>query len=873
MRFGEFWRRLRFWRRRSALGQELAAELEEHLVLLTRDYELAGLPYDEARAAARRQLGNLSQIREESRDSWGFRTTESVLQDLRYAVRALRKRPGFALTAILNFALGIGLTSTLFGIVDGVVLHPLPYRDPGRLVALCERYPHSDGSWCSISPPNVEDIAAGSRVFEGVGIARSESFKLDVANGLHSVRGALVTPGFFRALGVAPSAGRLFENADVGPGAEPVALVSEQMWRSRFDGANDIVGRRIVLDGKSTTVVGVLPSGLEMPQLDDREVWTPLPFDPHAEENRAWPGFVAYARLRPGISLNTARGELAMVGTRLRAAHFATVEGWGLTLQPLQNLAVGEAGPTLLLFFGAVLLVLVIACANVANLLLARGMAQRQEIAVRSALGASRRRVVLGLLSETLLLALAGGGFAMLLATCGIAAFRKLAPAGIPRLELVHVDARVMTFTMLLVVATALIAGLMPALRLSGLQLEQLMRESGRAVAGHAGRAGGVLVILELALASVLVVGAGLVAKPFMQMLAWRPGFEQEHLLTFSMSAAIERYATTQSVGALWARTIGELRTVPSVIAVGASSSGPLFGGREPGEIRIEGAPNAERSTVRWYDVSPGYFAVVGVPVVRGREIGDADLPGAPLTAAINQTMAKQFWPGEDAVGRRFTMSDPDRTFTVIGVVRDVPPMRPSERVEPEVYWSNQQFPRWATFFVVRTETPPASVVGAIRARIQSIDPDLTLYDVSTLPERAARARQRSRFAVFVIGSFSLLALGLGAMGTYGLLAYIVAERTRELGIRMAFGARPAALVALVIKRGLGLAGAGIAIGLLMSLATGKVIAHFVGGVAAADPLTMIGTAAALGVVALAACAVPAVRASRVDPMVALRGE
>ena len=795
------------------------------------------------------------------------------LLDLRHAFRTLLKRPGFTLAAIVNLALGVGLTSALFGIVDGIVLRPLPYRDPGRLVALCERFPRAEPGWCGISPPNVEDIAAGTKSYTAVGIARGWPFKLTVATASEGVHGGLATPGFFRALGVTPLAGRLFEPADVGPGAAPVAIISEEMWRARFASDKDVINRRIVLDGKPVSVIGVLPSGLEMPQVDGIELWAPLPFDPRDEENRAWRGFVAYGRLRPGVSLNAARSELEALGARLGPAHFATTKGWALTLQPLQQLAVGETGSTLLLFFGAVLLVLLIACANVANLLLARGMSRVREIAVRSSLGASRGRVVRGLLGESLLLSVAGGGLGLAFATWGIGTFRTLAPGGIPRLGLVHVDARVMAFTFLLVVATALAAGLWPALRLSGLQLDRIMRETGRSVAGRTGRAGSALVVAELALASVLVVSAGLVARSFVQMLQWQPGFEQEHLLTFQLFSSPDRYKTSQEVGALWTRTVEELRAVPSVTAVAASSSGPLFGGRETGEIRIAGAQSAERSPVRWYDVSPGYFAAVGVPVMKGREIDDRDVDGAPMVVAINETMAKRFWPGTNAVGRQFTMFDPDRTFTVVGVVRDVPPMRPGQSVEPEIYWSNRQFPRWATYVLVRTTTPPASVVAAIRARVRLVDSDLSLNAVSTLPDLAAHARQRSRFGLFVIVAFSVLALVLGAIGTYGLLAYVVAERTRELGIRMAFGARPAALVVLVLKRGLMLAGAGIAIGLVASLATGKLIAHFLSGVAAADPLTMAGAAAVLGAVALAACALPALRASRVDPMEALRSE
>lgn len=794
-----------------------------------------------------------------------------MIYDVRLALRGLAKRPGFTALAVITLALGIGLTTTLFSVVNGIVLRPLPFAQPQQLVSLCERYPGAEGGWCAISPPNLEDLAAQTPAIAAAGIGRWWPFTLRTAQGAETVNGGLATPGLFRALRVKPVLGRLLEDRDLQPAGALVVVLSEGMWKSRY-GGRDVLGEQLVMDGKSYTIVGVLPDGLEMPQLSGAQLWTVPAFDPRDEANRDWYGFVGYARLRDGVTLSQARRDVAAVAARIGAAHFADRPAWGVTVAPLRDLAVGGAGTTAVAFLGAVFLVLLIACANVANLLLARGSERQRELAVRAALGAGRGRLVRELLSESLVLSLAGAALGFALAVAGVRAFHALAPAGIPRLEYVVVDGRGLAFTFAVAIVTTFVFGLVPALRSAGRNLERSLRQGGRGTS-RGGRLGAALVVSELALASVLAIGAGLVTRPYSRMLRWEPGFEQAHLLTFNLFASTDRYKTSQAVGDVWVRVIDALRAVPGVADVGAASSGPLFGGRETDEARVDGAAEGTGGAVVWSDVSPGYFGSLGVPVTRGREIAASDVRGAPPVAVINETMARKFWPGEDPVGRRVTLKNMKLAFTVVGVVRDVPPLRPGEAVDPEMYWSDRQFPRWATFVVVRSATRPSGLAASVRAALQTVDPDLSPGNLHTLPELAARQRIRPRFGLFVLASVGALALLLAAVGTYGLLAYLVAQRKREFGVRMALGASPSALVRSVIAGGLRLAVLGVALGVGASLLLGRVIASLVPGVSPSDPLTLAAVSALLLGVAVVAGVVPAWRAGRANPVDALRSE
>lgn len=876
MRPAEIWRRLRSWARRDALARELSLELRAHLALLARDFEQAGMSKDDAHAAARRQLGNDLSIREESRDSWGLPALDAVLQDFRHALRGLAKAPAFSVAVILTLGLGIGATTAIFGVLSGVVLHPLPFPNEGRLITLCEQYPGATKDWCSVSPPNVEDIAERSRTIEAIGMGRAWSTTyVTMPTGAEGVSAGIATPGLFHALGVGVVRGRMIEASDLVGRPSDVALLTYETWKEKFGGDTAAVGRTVALDGHPVRIVGVLEPGFHLPQFEFVQLWRPVHINPRDEQHRDWRGFVAYGRLRAGSSLRDARVELATITTALRREHFGTTPGWNIVPMPLRDLVVGGIRPVLLMFLGAVALVLLIACANVSNLLLARTAVRGREMALRSALGASAGRIVRALLTESLVLALGGTAVGVALAAGAVRVFRALAPGGIPRIAEVGLDARVLAFASGLSVLTALLVGLAPAVRASRADLAQALREGGRSGPARHTRLNSVLVTLELAMAVLLVAGAATLARSFAAFIAWNPGFETRHLALFNLSPAAARYDTGPKLGALWDRLESGLAAVPGVAAVGTASAGPIFGGREGSEMELEGWPPDQRMPIRWSDVSPGYFAALGVPLKRGRALDAHDVYGGPSVCLVNETLARRYWPGQDPIGRTivFPVGRQRETFTIVGVVGDVPPVTPGTAPEPEMYWSNRQAPRPYTYVLLRTTVDPALVAGTIRARLKEIDGDFDPRVIRTMPELQDRELTAPRFDMLLLVSFGVAALLLAAVGTYGLLAYNVTQHTREIGIRLALGAQPRHVIRSVLSRGLGMSGAGIALGLGAFLLVGRAIAPLAPGVSLKDPLTLAGAGAVLLGVAAAACLVPALRAGRVDPILTLSAE
>jgi putative ABC transport system permease protein len=771
----------------------------------------------------------------------------------------------------------MGLTTSIFSVVNGILLRSVPFPRPAQLVTLCEKYPGAPADWCSIAPPTVADIAEHSRTIASVGIARGWGYQLATERGPVGLNAGVASPEVFTALGVRPVLGRLIAPSDLlatgdEPRQSPVAVISHAMWQARFGGAAAVVGRAISLDDEAVTVVGVLPADFRLPEFEEAELWRPLHIAQRAEGHREWRGFVAYGRLRDGVTPAAARAELATITERLRERHFRDTPGWGVSLVRLEDLVVGGVRRTLLIFLGAVTLVLLVACANVANLLLARAAPRARELSLRTALGAGRGRLVRGLLVESLMLAGAGAALGLALAWGGVAGFRALAPAGIPRLEGVAIDGRVLGFAAALAVGTTLLFGLFPALRATHVSPAATLRAGGRGSTGGTGRVGAALVVAELGLAVVLLVGAGVLTRTFAATAGWKPGFEHGHVLAFQLFALPGTYRTPRDVGALWVRLADELRTVPGVVGVATASAGPVFGGMDGSDALPEGQPPTARTAIRWYDVSPSYFPTLGLPIVRGRNLGPTDVPGAPLAVVVNETFVRRYWPNDDPIGKRIEVGD-DAPFTVVGVVRDVPPLRPGASVEPEMYWSNVQRPRWGTFVVVRTRDAPASVAGALRARIAAVDPALEPGAMLTLTERVGRQLVRPRFNMTLLGTFGVAALLLAAVGTYGLFAYLVSQRRREIGIRLALGADAGRVVAAIVRQGLALAGLGLVVGLLGALTFGRVLAHLVAGVSPRDPATLVVSCLVLAAVAGVACLLPARRASRVDPIDVLRAE
>jgi predicted permease len=799
----------------------------------------------------------------------------SIVSDLRFALRRLLRRPGFTTLAVATLALGTGASAAMYGIVDRVLLRPLPFPASGRLVALCETNPSLEG-FCVASPPDVEDWSREVRSFASIGLGRSWPFTMRRPDGSEGISGGLATPGLFRTLQVEPLIGRLLTDDDLAAGGRHVAVLSHEMWTTRFGSDRQVLGRTIVLDGASYRVVGVLALGTEVPHLGSVKVWVPLPFDPRDEENRRWRGFVTVGRLAGGASVASAGSELRTLQQRLAERHPETNRGWSARVEPLLDNVVGPVRSTLLVFLGAVALLLLVACTNVANLLVARGAERERELAVRAAVGARPAALFRLVAVESLLLAIVGGVAGAFVAMWVADALLALMPGGLPRIHGIAFDARTLGGATVLTLVAGLVAGFAPAWRGARLDLAEVMKAGHQPAAWRRtlGLRGG-LVAVQVALAVVLAVGGGLLARSYASLLRWEPGFDRSHLLTFWTFASSDKYPDHPRITALFERIEQELRALPGVSDVGMTSSGPLFGGEEPGEFLREGAADDARSvmTARWYDMSPTYFRALGLPLRRGRLFTEADRSGAPPVALINEAMARRYFAGSDPVGRLIRQRNNNAPLQIVGVVADVAPFVPGEAVRPEVYWPFAQSPRWASHFVLRTSGDPALLARVVEARLTAVDPDMRPSGVMTMEERVDAELARPRFYMLLIGTFALLALGLTIVGVYGVIAASVAGRTREIGVRIALGADAARVRGMVLKEGLVLTGIGLAIGLVTAAGVSRLAAGLLNGVRATDPVTYAATAVVVTSAAVLACLVPARRATRVHPMEALRSD
>lgn len=795
-----------------------------------------------------------------------------IAQDFRFALRGLRKRPTFTAAALLTLTVGIGATTTLFSVVDGVVLQPLPFPQADRLVTLCERYPGASDGWCSVSPPNVEDIASRARSIEAIGIGRTWSYHLATPEGKREVSAAIVTPGTLTALRVRPLLGRPFLQDDVIGGPSTTAILSHEMWQSRFSGDSSIVGRAILLDDLSVTIVGVMPPGVALPQFRPVDLWRPVHILTTEERHRDWRGFVAFGRLRDAVTIETARAEIAHIADDIEQAHFATTPGWGITVRPLHDIVVGRVRPTMLALLGAAGVVLLISCVNVANLLLVRGNARAREMALRAALGAGRRRIVRVIGTESVVLALAGSVLGVAVAMVGVHVFKALAPAGIPRVQSVEVDLAVVGFAVLASLVSAVIFGTLPAVRAAHADVFQALREGGRGASRSSGRVGAVLVAVELALAVALVSGGGLLLRTFAAYADWRPGFDHGSLLMFNLFAPQPQY-TSERTGQLWSTIESELRTLPGVSRVATASAGPLFGGDGSATIALEGRETPAGASVEWFDIGPGWFETLGVPIVAGRDFDATDRAEGVRVAIVNETFVNRYLPNDPAAGRRFTMLDRGLTLEIIGVVRDVPPLHPNQPPAAQVYWSNRQLPRPFTWVLVRTTGEPGSVLRAVHARLANVDRDLAPGSPQTYGELLARQLKRPRFTMSVVLGFGLTALLLAAIGVYGLMSYVSALRQRELAIRLALGAQRQQVMGTMLRWSARIAVVGATCGSALALIATRGIRALLAGVSPTDPTTLVTSTIVVLVVAVGAALAPAWRASRADPAIVLSSE
>jgi putative ABC transport system permease protein len=807
----------------------------------------------------------------------------TLLQDLRFGFRMLVKRPGFAIVTIVTLALGIGANSAIFTVVNAALLRPLPYREPGRLVHLWETTPREQFNEREASYPDYLDWKANNQVFEDVAGYTRRSFSLTGRETPERLEGAAVTDNFLQVLGVEPILGRAFRKGEDLPGAERLVLLSYGLWQRRFGGDPNIVGQTLALNGESYAVIGVLPESFQFAPAGTPELWATLNPNDGQVSRRFMHWLNIIARLKPGVSVAQAQAGMGSVAQAIAQGDPQSHTGTAIKVVSLHEQIVGNVRPILLVLLGAVCFVLLIACANVANLLLARSAARQKEIAIRTALGAGRWRLIRQLLTESLLLAGLGGAFGLILAQWGVDLLVARIPASqvktMPYLQGLTIDSRVLIFTVLVSLVTGLVFGLAPALQSSRLNLQESLKEGGKTSAAPArGRLRNLLVVAEIALALVLLVGAGLMLKSLVRLLSVDPGFNADNLLTMRVLLPIAKYPENAQVATFHQQLIERVESLPGVKGVGSVNILPLLGGNTATfvpEGRPAPPPGQEvESNIR--NVNSSYFRVMNVPLIRGRYFTDQDTDKTPPVLIINQTAANRFFPGEDPVGRRLIYPKIELPpFEIVGVVGDEKVTGLDKAVTPVIYGPFLQSPNGSISLVVRTDGDPNSIVRAVRSEIQQLDPDLPVFDVRTMGQIIDNAPSTflRRYPAFLIGVFAGVALLLAMVGIYGVISYSVTQRTHEIGVRMALGARQGDIFKMVLGQGLILTLVGTACGLLAALALTRFLSSLLFNVSANDPLTYIAVSLPLIAVALLACYIPARRATRVDPMVALRYE
>jgi putative ABC transport system permease protein len=808
---------------------------------------------------------------------------DALWQDLRFGVRMLRRSPLTTGLALLTLALGIGANTAIFSVVDGVLLQPLPVPHPERLIRVIDTNPGKDLPRFGSSAPNFRDWREQSRAFESLAAFHPNTYNLSAASTPETLAAGNVTWEFFRVLGARPALGRFFRPEEDRPGAARVAVLSNALWRSRFGGERGVLGRRVLLDGHAHTVIGVAPTAAAAlsPEI---AVWVPLAAD--YQQWRSGRHLRVFGRLRAGTGLARAQAEMSAIAARLERQYPADNLGWGVRLRPLHEEMVERIRPALVLLRLAVGAVLLIACANVASLMLARLAAREREIAVRSALGAGRGRLARQVVVESVVLFAAGGALGLLLAAWGTPALVTLYGGAIPRAEATGVDGRVLAFSLLLTFGAGLLVGLVPAFsQLLGNDRHRALKEGGRALAGSRGgrRLRRLLVLAEVALALTLLVAAGLLLRSFARLQAVDPGFAAGGVLGVTLSLPEATYgenALPRRV-AFQRQALARVRALPGVTA--AATVYPLpFSGRDYFDsFYVEGRPrpsSADLLPVAVSAVSPGYFQTLRIPLLHGREFGEHDDAASPPVAVVSRALAVRSWPGEDPIGRRisFDLKAPEssrRWWTVVGVVEDVRSRSLGLEPEGSVYRSQLQWPQWDFWLVARTPGNPGSLAAPVRRSLQMIDPDLPLDRIQTLRELVDRSLAERRVRTLLLSLFGGLALILAAVGIYGLISDSVTQRTHEIGIRVALGAGRAQVLGLVLRQGMGLVGAGLAAGLAGSWLAARLLADQLFQVSAADPLTFAAMVLVLAAVALVANWVPAQRATEVDPLEALRAE
>jgi putative ABC transport system permease protein len=862
--------------RRDTVENDLDEEVSSYVDLLADEKTAAGLPEQAARRAARIETGGLEQLKEEIRDQRAGAILEHFIQDARYGLRMAVRNPTFAGVVILTLAIGIGTTTAVFSVIDAVLLNPLPFPRADRIVTVWQQNANASTERLAGSPANLLDWRERSTTFEALAAIEPSGLEFVTDGEPQNLRIWRVSEGFFEILGVPAVHGRTFTAEEYQPGTGGAVVLSYRFWQRQFAGDPDVVGRTLPLSGRSYAVVGIMPPQFDFPP--GRDLWAARSFTERDRQNRAGNYLNTVALLKPGVTLDMASAEMRDIAEHLSREYPTTNRNVGVSIIPLRDRLVGHVRPYLILLAGAVGFVLLITCVNVANVLLARGAARTQELAVRAALGARRTRLFAQLLAENLVLALLGGALGVVAAHWGVEAFTALAPGDVPRLEEAGINGTVLVFAIALSCLTALVFGVLPARHFSKVKAEAALREGPRG-GGHAvaNRTRRVLVIAEVALALTLLTGASLLMRSFVNLLRVDPGFSTENVVALPVFVW-SRYPTDVQRATFFRETVGRIEEVPGVIAAGAASTIPFSEvvGDTRTRLTIEGRPTAAdaRPTIGVNIATPGYFRVMGIAVVRGRTFGPTDLRDTTPVAVINETMARRFWPDEEPLGKRIRVNDgPDVSREIIGIVRDTRDNGLDATPAPTVFLPHEQHSVGEMTYVVRSTNDPASIVSSVKGAVWVINKQLPFRPITTLQQLVASSIAPRQFVLVLMGAFGVIGLFLAALGLFGLINHLVVQRTREMGLRIALGAAPHRIVQALVGEGIRLAGIGVGVGLVGAIGLTQSLSGLVYGVEPTDPLAFAGAILLVLIVAAVASYLPARRAAALSPMVALRTE
>ncbi len=878
MNFSTLKRRWRALIHKDQLEQELDEELQFHLEKDIAQNIKDGMTADDARTAALKAFGNLSQSKEESRDARGVRWIENILQDIRYSGRLFLKNPAFTLVVLLTLALGISANTAIFSFANGILLRPLPYPDSDRLVVLDETALKRGINSMSVSYPNFLDWRERNTVFEDIALDYGTTrFALSGNGQAEELRGSYISHGLFEVLRVSPILGRTFTKAEDTPDTDDVVILGYDLWQRRFAGDPNILGQRISLNTYSRTVVGVMPPGFKFPEVS--ELWAPLGLTPKTF-TRTDHGLNAIARLKDGVTLEQAQAEMNRVAAQIEQENPVTNEGLGVSATSLHKNLTGDYRKALLILLGVVGCVLLVACVNVANLMLARASARQKEVALRTALGASRFRVIQQLLTESLILAVAGGALGLLFSVGALRLLLASIPIKLPFWMNFGIDLRVLAFTVGVTVLTGLLFGSIPALQTSRVNLNDTLKEGGRGSASSVRNfSRSVLVVAEIALSLILLVGAGLMIQSFLRLRSVDVGLNPKGVATASVTAPRLKYPDAPKRAAFFKQLLDRVSALPGVESAAATATLPLSGGGWGRSLTVEGYPVlsvGQAPMIQHTVVTPNYFRTMGITLLSGRDFTAADTADAPLVTIIDERLAREYWPNESAIGKRIRFGPPEDNepwHTVIGVVRPVRHERMQEDTRESVYLPHQEIPVNGMAVVARTSGDPRTLAPAIRREVNQMDPDIPVSKTPLMEEVIAESVWQPRLYTTLFTVFGIGAMMLAVIGIYGVMAYFVVTRTHEIGVRMALGATSRNVFGLIVGRGMKLTVIGVLLGIVGAYALTRLIRGLLFNVSTADPVTFTLISTLLVFVAFVACYIPARRATKVNPLVALRYE